>query len=56
MAEKCKQMEDLRAQSAMEKAKEMALELYAMAVESEKIAKAAKVSVEQINAWIAEGK
>lgn len=40
----------------MEKAKAMALKLNAMGVDIEKIAKAAEVSGDQVNAWIAEGK
>ncbi len=60
VAKMCKQMEDLRdksrAEGAMAKAKAMTLELHALGVDIDKIAKAAQVSVEQINAWLAEGK
>lgn len=54
VAEMCKQMEDLRKQSAMESKKEMAVALHGMGVDIEKIAQAAKVSVAQVSAWLTE--
>ena len=53
--EMCKQMEELRKQSAMEKAKEMALNMYAEGDMVERIARIAGVSVSQVKSWIAEG-
>lgn len=52
VAEMCKQMEELRDETK----KEMAIEMHAEGLSVDMIARIAKVSVEQVNAWIAEGK
>lgn len=56
VTEMCRQMDELRYQSAMEKAREMSLNLYAKKYPVKDIAEVANVSVEQIKAWIALGK
>ena len=56
VAEMCKQMEELRQQSALETKKEISLNMHAKHYPVKDIAEIAQVSVEQVNSWIALGK
>ena len=56
VAEMCRQMEEIRSQSALETKKEMAIEMYAEGLPVETIARIAKYNVEQVRSWLVKAK
>lgn len=52
MSEMCKAMEELRVESRKEMAVEMGQSLYEQGVSIEQIAKASKVDVDTVKAWL----